>query len=100
MDTRRRRRTILLKFKSDVSQQQIDDLLTRIEANFLSMDGLVELEMGPQNFGENDFTHMICFVLEGEQALTTYQDDEEHKALRTNNFDLLEKALSCELILD
>lgn len=95
----RRRRTILLKFNDDVAQDAIDDLWEKIRENFESMKGLVELEMGPQTFPDNDFTHMISFVLEDDEALRIYREDQQHQDLRKLNYDLLAKNLTAEVIL-
>ena len=97
------RHIVLIRFRADVAEQEIENLfgeLHRIKGEF---EGLVELSSGrsesPENI-ERGYMHGFVIDFRGWDALQAYQEHPLHKAFGGRAVELAEGGLDGVLVFD
>ena len=70
---------VILKFKEDATQEQLDDFLEDVRELRTKIDGVVDLTAGP-NFTDRSqgFTHGVCVRFADRSALERYLPHPAH----------------------
>ena len=93
MDNSIIRHILLIKFKNDTAQSQIDTLRALFESIPDKVEGVVSVEWGMNNSPENKnqgFTHSVFMTFANEQGRQSYLPHREHKSLQKVFAPLLE----------
>lgn len=86
------RRTILIRFKSEVSPPEIQKVLREVKANISSLGGVHNVFVGAQIIDRVPFTYGISMDFDDEAALKAYRQDQEHRRTHNDYVHLIEQA--------
>ncbi|MEZ8102339.1 Dabb family protein [Vibrio bivalvicida] len=79
------RHILLIKFKQDAEQSEINKLRTLFEQMPAKIEGVVEVEWGLNDSPENknqDYTHSVLMTFADEAGRQNYLPHPEHDALK------------------
>ncbi len=97
------RHIVLMKCKSEVSQQEINDVLAALEALKNTIPGILAVDTGENNSPEGinrGYTHGFTMDFADEQARETYLPHPEHKKVQAKMQKILDKSADCVLVFD
>lgn len=86
------RRTILLRFKPEASQAEIQKVLRKVKANLISLKGVRNVFIGAQTNDGVPFKYGISMDFDDEAALKAYREDPEHRRTHNDYVHLIEQA--------
>ncbi len=86
------RRTILLTFKPEASQEQINKIFNEIRDNLAQLKGVHNLFIGAQVNQMSSFKYGISMDFDDEAALKAYRADQEHRQTHNKYNHLIEQA--------
>ena len=86
------RRTILLKFKPEATQADIEKILKEVKANITSMKGVRNVFVGRQIIDRIPFVYGVSMDFDSEASLKLYRQDEEHRRTHNDYSKLVEQA--------
>ena len=86
------RRTILLNFKPEATQSQIDQIFAEVRSNVSQLKGVRNVFTGAQVNERATFKHGISMDFDDEAALKAYRADQEHRQTHNKYNHLIEAA--------
>ena len=86
------RRTILLRFKPEASQAEIQKVLREVKANIIGLKGVRNVFIGAQTNEGVPFKYGISMDFDDEAALKAYREDPEHRRTHNAYVHLIEQA--------
>lgn len=86
------RRTILLNFKPEATQDDIHKILKEVKENISKLKGVHNLYVGAQVNERASFKYGISMDFDDEAALKAYREDQEHRQSHNKYNHLIEQA--------
>jgi hypothetical protein len=83
-----------VKFKSKASAQEIQSVLEDFESIPTKIEGVCDIEWGPNNSPENlndGYSHCIQITFKNEEGRQNYLPHPEHEILKKKFINILEK---------
>lgn len=97
------RHVVAFKFKEDVTQQQIDDIIAEFASLQEKIPAIVNFEGGKDVSNENlhkGYTHCFTVSFENEAGRAIYQPHPAHQAFGKNVTPLLDKVFVMDYVVE
>lgn len=92
------RRTILMSFKPEATQAQIDQVLGDVRENISEMKGIHNLFIGKQINERAPFQYGISMDFEDEAAFKAYRQNEGHHKTHNDYVHLIDKTQISDIV--
>lgn len=91
------RRTILLNFKAEATEAQLQDMMKDVRKNIAPMKGVHNLFIGKQTNQKAPWQIGISMDFDDEAALKAYRTNEEHRQNHNKYIDLITGSLITDI---
>ena len=91
------RRTILLNFKAEATEAQLQDMMKDVRKNIAPMKGVHNLFIGKQTNQKAPWQIGISMDFDDEAALKAYRANEEHRQNHNKYIDLITGSLITDI---
>ena len=92
------RRTILLKFKPEATDADVQKVLQDVKTNISSLKGVHNLVVGAQTIDRTPFRYGISMDFDDADALKAYRQNEEHRRTHNDYNHLIEQAQISDIL--
>ncbi|HEU0048231.1 MAG TPA: Dabb family protein [Nitrososphaera sp.] len=92
------RRTILLNFKSEATDADVQKILKDVKETISKLKGIHNLFIGRQTNERAPFKYGISMDFEDEAALKAYRTDQEHRRTHNQYNHLIEQAQITDIV--